>query len=624
MKAPLFLLGLICLALNLSSQSQTKVISDFEQLVDKTDSITVFGNYYMNGKAREVVCNPNFNHINSSTNVLRYTKASNARMDAGFSFELQDQALYSSTYEICIDYLATNQGQCKIVLNSMKDPSSDANLLTYTTAGEWETLCKSINYLSKQDQSYNPFYQQLRTQIISFYPDFGSWGLGTEQEYFIDNIRVNYISDISEVHFQVDMNNYPNPFSQVYVSGSFNGWSGNSHPLSDKDNDGVWERMIHIEEDYIEYIYSIDGWTEHEVFDEDLGCISTTEDGEGGYYRNRYAFTDANTELEPNCYNHCKTCPKTYTLEWHINMSEEIVDEEGVYLAGGAFGHGEYRMTDPDGDGIYSLSMEVEEGFHSYYTYLNGLCPSGWSCKEDLSGQVCGDADNYFDRYLSPVYGYRKMEACFGYCSSKAFCYEEELYAVTFNLDTDNSDSESTYYLAGNTINNWYSRKHILEDLDNDGIYSITVMLHPGDHQYKFIKDKEWEQLAKNSDCTITDDTGMYTNRLVSVVDSELNLAAVLMNECHGFTSAVEELTQEKIELYPTLASDFVYIDLESFHYNEDIILAIYSMDGRLIESQNLTGGIVTNTDVSHYNSGSYLFSFHTIDGVQTERIVVR
>ena len=41
------------------------------------------------------------------------------------------------------------------------------------------------------------------------------------------------------VSFAVDMNSYPDTFSQVYVSGQFNSWSGISDSLSDPDRD--WE-----------------------------------------------------------------------------------------------------------------------------------------------------------------------------------------------------------------------------------------------------------------------------------------------------------------------------------------------------------------------------------------------
>jgi len=48
------------------------------------------------------------------------------------------------------------------------------------------------------------------------------------------------------VDFAVDMNSYPDTFSQVYVSGQFNSWSGIWDSLSDPDGDNIWTGTIDI------------------------------------------------------------------------------------------------------------------------------------------------------------------------------------------------------------------------------------------------------------------------------------------------------------------------------------------------------------------------------------------
>ena len=44
-----------------------------------------------------------------------------------------------------------------------------------------------------------------------------------------------------------------------------------------------------------------------------------------------------------------------------------------------------HEMTDPDGDGIYSVSISLANGTTGNYTFLNGNCPD-WSCKENIAG----------------------------------------------------------------------------------------------------------------------------------------------------------------------------------------------------------------------------------------------
>ena len=48
------------------------------------------------------------------------------------------------------------------------------------------------------------------------------------------------------INFSVNMTQYAGSFTTVYVSGSFNGWSGNANPLSDPNGDGIWTGTINI------------------------------------------------------------------------------------------------------------------------------------------------------------------------------------------------------------------------------------------------------------------------------------------------------------------------------------------------------------------------------------------
>ena len=104
-------------------------------------------------------------------------------------------------------------------------------------------------------------------------------------------------------------------------------------------------------------------------------------------------------------------------------METEDVAPSGVFIAGGGFfgNPGDNAMTDEDGDGIYSITVEVAAGFSSYYTFTNGAC-GDWSCKENLAGLPCGDPNNYNDRFLPEVYSSIEVSTCFGQCSTDGTC----------------------------------------------------------------------------------------------------------------------------------------------------------------------------------------------------------
>ncbi len=59
---------------------------------------------------------------------------------------------------------------------------------------------------------------------------------------------------------------------------------------------------------------------------------------------------------------------------------------------------------------------------------------------------------------------------------------------VPFRLAANPS---SEVFLAG-TFNDWDPKKHCMKDKDNNGNYSIMVLLPKGRHEYKFIVNGSW------------------------------------------------------------------------------------------------------------------------------------
>ena len=64
-----------------------------------------------------------------------------------------------------------------------------------------------------------------------------------------------------DVTFSVDMNGVTSSFTNVYVSGSLNGWSGNANQLTDPDGDGVYEGDINLAAGNYEFKFTYDNWT---------------------------------------------------------------------------------------------------------------------------------------------------------------------------------------------------------------------------------------------------------------------------------------------------------------------------------------------------------------------------
>jgi hypothetical protein len=112
-----------------------------------------------------------------------------------------------------------------------------------------------------------------------------------------------------------------------------------------------------------------------------------------GEWNDREVSVGANDmSVGPFCFGRCCSCAHIHTgmvdVDFSVDMSETTVSDAGVFLAGGAyFGPmlDEYKMSDSDGDGIYTITVAMPSETHQHYIFANGKCAdTGWDCKEDL------------------------------------------------------------------------------------------------------------------------------------------------------------------------------------------------------------------------------------------------
>ena len=220
------------------------------------------------------------------------------------------------------------------------------------------------------------------------------------------------------------------------------------------------------------------------------------------------------------------------TVTFNLNMSNETVSDGGVYLGGGVIGGPmEHELTDPDGDGIYSVSISLANGTTGNYTFLNGNCPD-WTCKENIAGLPCADPGNFNDRILPDISGDVTISTCFAQCSEDGSCSQPPASSnVTFQVDmSEYGGTFGTVNLNGG-FNGWCGGCAEMTDEDGDNIYEITVEDLSGNIEYKFTLDG-WtaqEEFAGGEPCTLT--TGEFTNRFYTV-DGDATLPIVCWNEC--------------------------------------------------------------------------------------------
>jgi len=282
------------------------------------------------------------------------------------------------------------------------------------------------------------------------------------------------------------------------------------------------------------------------------------------------------------------------TVTFNLNMSNETVSDGGVYLGGGVIGGPTaHEMTDPDGDGIYSVSISLANGTTGNYTFLNGNCPD-WSCKENIAGLPCADPGNYNDRILPDINGDVTISTCFAQCSEDGSCSAPPVLSnVTFQVDMGQyAGAFGTVNLNGG-FNGWCGSCAEMTDDDGDNIYEITVEGLSGNIEYKFTLDG-WtaqEEFAGGEPCTLT--TGEFTNRFYAV-DGDVTLDAVCWNMC----------TLCNAEPVPGC------MDATACNYNADAT----EDDGSCVYGEAPNAGFMVMDALCHDGMGSVMLDSATVD----------
>ena len=86
---------------------------------------------------------------------------------------------------------------------------------------------------------------------------------------------------------------------------------------------------------------------------------------------------------------------------------------------------------------------------------------------------------------------------------------------VTFSLDLPDAKE---VILMGD-FNNWNPKKHSMQK-DENGVWNKTVILPPGNYEYKFIVDRQWKEDPQN-DQVCQNCFGTYNSVFSNLEDHE-------------------------------------------------------------------------------------------------------
>lgn len=206
----------------------------------------------------------------------------------------------------------------------------------------------------------------------------------------------------SNVTFSVDMAGQT--FTQAYVSGSINGWSGDANPLVNTTGT-IWEVTLPIMDGEHEYKFTYDNWTGQENFSQGDVCTITNY----GNTNRRLVVSGADMVLPTTMFGACAEVTDGNDGPFTVTMSIDMSGYGGtlgtVYVNGenynsqgfgawcGACGN---EMTDM-GSGIWETTLSLEE-----YAYQFKFTVNGWDDQEAFNpGDTQTSTDGTFtNRYL--------------------------------------------------------------------------------------------------------------------------------------------------------------------------------------------------------------------------------
>jgi len=257
----------------------------------------------------------------------------------------------------------------------------------------------------------------------------------------------------TNVTFQVDMNKVTQGFTTPEVNGTWNNWCGSCNAMSDANGDNIWEVTLPLEQGTtVEFKYSADGWSIQEMNDPTASCTN----GNATYTNRVLTIPASDTIIPVVCWSSCDACSIEVTL--NVNMAWEVangaVSTDGIHVAGSFQGWSPSttEMTDPDGDGIYSVTLEMPLSQDLFYKFING---NDWAVAE-ASGDLaaCGVSDGFggYNRHSVTANADTNFAAvCFTKCYDCAVSIDEALGNISlYPNPTSGAFTMERSELAGN------------------------------------------------------------------------------------------------------------------------------------------------------------------------------
>ena len=228
-------------------------------------------------------------------------------------------------------------------------------------------------------------------------------------------------------------------------------------------------------------------------------------------------------------------------VTFSVDMNTTAISPDGIHIAGSFqnWDPSTLQLEDPDVDGIYSITVPLENDSTFEYKFING---NSWGNEEtSISFIDCNGVDDQ-NGGLNRVIETTNTDiiintVCFGSCES---CPEINENSVTFSVDMSLENvNNSGVYITGDFMNHlgyadWSTDILQLSNEEGSNVYSITLLGIPnGSYNYKFINGNSWgyDENLSGLPCSISDGFGSFI-RTFSITTGTTQVGPFCYEEC--------------------------------------------------------------------------------------------
>ena len=409
------------------------------------------------------------------------------------------------------------------------------------------------------------------------------------------------------IQFKVDMSLQSASADSIHIAGSFQGWDPSKTMMVNFD--GVHRYVAYVNPGDSVYFKFINGndWSSVEA------VPSTCQASSAGISQgdNRF-YTDAMSGLYEVCYAQCGPCVVVPTYDITVNVDVSSLTAcstiDSVTLAGPVNGWGGELMTDPDNDGIYSITyLGVDSGDFQFKARYHVAGATNWEGGGNKIISVSSDS----------VVATR----CFGNDSYGPCATIPPTADVTFIVDFTQASftPADTIYLMGN-FTQWNSNAIAMVPHSVGGQYITTVAQYcPGTMEYRFSNGDAMDGANHEpvpADCGVDNGVGGF-NRFFAR-SGMADTVKHIYGAC-SFINVIENALND-VSIYPNPMTDKATIDLG----NQDFYkVQVLDITGRMISAMDHVQGKV-ELNSAEMRGGMYFVNVINSQGaLKTIKLIV-